>query len=160
MNEMEYCNEIMVRLEELLYQELSGCAAWKVELIGVDFIQSKDIKGNTADEVIQNCIREITSAGLVKDMQYRIGGKGIKLELHMDRCVHLPKETRLRQDGVKPYICPITNMIVDQLIEKLHYETSFIGDIHIDERSSSCRVRSAVFEDEGKIGCVSDWNKE
>jgi hypothetical protein len=160
MNEMEYCNQVMVRLEELLFQELSGCAAWKVELIGVDFIQSKDIKGSTADEVIQNCIREIKSGGLVKDMHYQIGGKGVKFELRMQGCAHLPKEMRLRRDGVKPYICPITNMILDQLIEKLKYETTFVGDIHIDEKSGSCRVRSAIFEDEGKIGCVSDWNKE
>ncbi|MFH1490818.1 MAG: hypothetical protein ABII06_18095, partial [Pseudomonadota bacterium] len=74
MNEMEYCNEVLVRLEELLFHELSGCAAWKVELVGVDFIQSKNIQGNTPDEVISNCIREIKDAGFVKEMTHEIGG--------------------------------------------------------------------------------------
>ncbi len=32
MDKTDYCNHIMVRLEELLFHELSVCAAWKVEL--------------------------------------------------------------------------------------------------------------------------------
>jgi len=160
MNEMEYCNEIMVRLEELLFHELSGCAAWKAELVGTDFIQSREIKGNNPDEVIQNCIREISGAGFVKEMNYSIGGKGIKLELQMKDCVHLPKEQKLKESGIKPYICPITNMILDQLIEKLDFETTYVADVKIDERTEACRVTSAIYEDEDKIGLVSDWSRE
>ena len=160
MNDMTYCNEMLVRLEELLFHELSGCAAWKVELVGVDFIQSKDIQGSNEDEIIQNCIKEIKSAGLVKEMSYEIGGKGVKLELKMKGCVHLPKEEKLKKDGVKPYICPITNMIMDQLIEKLGYETAYLGEVIIDEKTGECRTRSAVYENIDKIGVVSDWDKE
>ena len=160
MNEIEYCNHIMVRLEELLFHELSGCAAWKVELIGVDFIQSKDIKGNTPPGVIQNCIQEITTAGLVKEMTYSIGGRGVKLELIMRDCLHLPKEVKLKKDGVKPYVCPITNMILDQLIEKLNFETTFVAEVSIDEKSGECKTTSAIYEDEDKIGLVSDWSEE
>jgi len=79
MNKIEYCNDIMVRLEELLFHELSGCAAWKVELVGIDFIQAKEIKGSTPEEVIQNCIKEITASGLVKEMTYSIDGRDIKM---------------------------------------------------------------------------------
>src|SRR4030042_5698380 len=68
MDKIEYCNDMLVRLEELLFHELSGCAAWKVELVGVDFLQSKKIEGSTPEKVIQNCIKEIIGAGLVKDM--------------------------------------------------------------------------------------------
>ena len=160
MNKMEYCNDIMVRLEELLFHELSGCAAWKVELVGIDFIQSKEIKGNTPEEVVQNCIQEITAAGLVKEMTYSIGGRDIKLELTMKDCLHLPKEVKLKKDGVKPYICPITNMILDQLIEKLNFETTYMAEINIDENTGECRVRSAIYKDEDKIGLVCDWSEE
>jgi len=160
MNKMEYCNEIMVRLEELFFHELSGCAAWKVELVGVDFIQSKEIKGNNPDEVLKNCIQEIKTAGLVKEMTYEIGGRGIKLELKMKDCLHLPKEVKLKKGGVKPYICPITNMILDQLIEKLNFETTYVAEVSIDEKSRECRTRSAIYEDEDKIGLVSDWSEE
>src|SRR4030042_2245703 len=89
MDKIQYCNDMLVRLEELLFHELSGCAAWKVELIGVDFIQSKNIKGSTPEKVIENCIKEITAAGLVKGMSYEIGGQGVKLELSVNGCANL-----------------------------------------------------------------------
>ncbi|MBW2138151.1 MAG: hypothetical protein JRH06_11420 [Deltaproteobacteria bacterium] len=160
MNEMEYCNELIVRLEELLFHELSGCAAWKVELVGVDFIQSKSIEGKNPDEVIRNCIKEIEAAGLVEEMNYTIGGRGVKLELTVKGCRHILKEVKLKRDGVQPYICPITNMILDQLIEKLGYVTTYLAEVHIDESKELCRTRSAIYEDEAKIGCVCNWNEE
>jgi hypothetical protein len=160
MNEMNYCNEVLVRLEELLFHELSGCAAWKTELVGVDFIQSKNIQGTTPDEIIQNCIKEIKDAGFVEEMTYEIGGRGVKLELRIKGCVHLPKEQRLREDGVKPYICPLTNMILDQLIEKLNYTTTYIGEMKIDETTGECRTRSSIFETPEMIGTVSNWDEE
>ena len=160
MDKIEYCNDMLVRLEELLFHELSGCAAWKVELVGVDFIQSKNIKGSTPEKVIENCIKEIIAAGLVKDMSYVIGGQGVKLELSVNGCAHLPKEIRLKKDGVTPYICPITNMILDQLIEKLGYDTTYVAELRIDEKTGKCWSRSAVYENEGKIGCVCNWDEE
>lgn len=160
MNKMKYCNDLLVRLEELLFHELSGCAAWKVEMVGVDFIQSKDIQGDTPDEVIRNSIKEIVDGGLVEEMTHEIGGEGVLLTLNMKGCAHLPKEVRLKKDGIKPYICPITNMIMDQLIEKLDYETTYLSEVEIDEKTGECRTRSAIYEDETKIGLVCNWNEE
>jgi len=160
MNKMEYCNDVLVRLEELLFHELSGCAAWKVELVGVDFIQGQDIQGKTTEEVIENCIQAIKNAGFVEEMSYEIGGKGVKLELKMKGCVHLPKEKKLREDGVKPYLCPLTNMILDQLIEKLNYTTAYVGEMIIDEKTGECRTRSAIFEAPEDIGTVCNWDEE
>jgi len=160
MDKVEHFNHMLVRLEELLYHELSGCAAWKVELVGIDFIQSKKIEGNTEKEVINNCIKEITADGLVKSMTYSIGGKGILLNLKMKDCIHLPKEVRLKKDGIKPYICPIANMILDQLIEKLKYETTFLAKLDFDEKKRECKVKCAIYETPDKIGLVSDWSKE
>jgi hypothetical protein len=151
---------MLVRLEELLFHELSGCAAWKVELVGVDFIQSRDIKGTTQEEVIENCIREITAAGLVKDMTYSIGGNGILLNLTINSCIHLPKEVKLKQDGITPYICPITNMILDQLIERLNFETTYLADLDIDTDAGLCNVKSAMYQTPDQIGLVCDWTEE
>ena|SRR4030042_3736455 len=160
MDKVEHFNHMLVRLEELLYHELSGCAAWKVELVGIDFIQSKKIEGNTEEEVINNCIKEITADGLVKSMTYSIGGKGILLNLKMKNCIHLPKEVKLKKDNINPYICPIANMIMDQLIEKLKYETTFLAKLDINERTGECKVKCAIYETPDKIGLVSDWGKE
>jgi hypothetical protein len=160
MDKVEHFNHMLVRLEELLYHELSGCAAWKVELVGIDFIQSKKIEGNTEEEVINNCIKEITADGLVKSITYSIGGKGILLNLKMKNCIHLPKEVKLKKDNINPYICPIANMIMDQLIEKLKYETTFLAKLDINERTGECKVKCAIYETPDKIGLVSDWGKE
>ena len=160
MDNQEYYNNMLVRLEELLYHELSGCAAWKVEMVGVDFIQSKKIKGNNEDEVVASCIQEIIAGGLVKEMKYFIGGKGILLDLKIKGCVHLPKEVRLKKDGIKPYICPIANMVLDQLIEKLHYETTYLAELDIDEKAGECNVKCAIYKTPEQIGVISDWSKE
>ncbi len=160
MDRVKYFNDMLARLEELLFHELSGCAAWKVELVGIDFIQSMDIKGETEDEVINNCIKEIISNGLVKEMKYAIGGKGVLLNLKMKDCIHLPKEIKVKGDGIKPYLCPIANMILDQLIEKLKYETTYLAKLDIDEDSGICRVKCAIYKTPDMIGVVSDWTKE
>ncbi|MGQ9647890.1 MAG: hypothetical protein ACUVWO_15305 [Thermodesulfobacteriota bacterium] len=160
MDIVKHFNHMLVRLEELLYHELSGCAAWKVELVGVDFIQSKEIVGKNEDEVISRCIEEIIAGGLVKEMLYVIGGKGILLNLKMKGCIHLPKEIQLKQDGIKPYVCPIANMILDQLIEKLRYETTYLAKLDIHEEAGECKVKCAIYKTPDQIGVVSDWSKE
>lgn len=160
MNEMQYCNELLLRMEELFYQELSDCAGWKTELVGIDFIQAKDIQGSSPEEVIENCIVEIKKAGLVKELDYKISGLGIKLEVLAKGCVHMPKEIQLKKDGVKPYICPINNMVLDQLIEKLGFESTYVADLEIDTEGDSCRIWSAIYEDEDKIGAVCNWHEE
>jgi hypothetical protein len=48
MDRMAYCNDLMARIEELFWHELSDCAGWKTEFIGVDFIQSENIEGGKA----------------------------------------------------------------------------------------------------------------
>src|SRR4030042_699547 len=160
MDQVEYFNDMLVRLEELLYHELSGCAAWKVELVGIDFIQSKKIQGNTEDEILTQCIKEMTQGGLVKSMSYSIGGKGVLLSLRMKDCIHLPKEDKLKKDGVKPYICPIANILLDQLIEKLNYETTYLANLDINEKTGECKVKCAIYKTPEMIGVVSDWSKE
>jgi len=159
MDTVKYLNEVIVRLEELFYHELSWCASWKTEFEGIDFIQSKKIQGKTLDEIVTKCIKEIKAEGLVKDISYLVGGKGVLLKLKIKNCIHLPKEARLKKDGVAPYICPITNMILDQIIEKLKYETSYQAKLDIREDAGECTVFAAIYETPEKIGEVSDWTQ-
>ncbi len=160
MDRTAYFNDMMARLEELFYHELSDCACWKTEFIGVDFIQSKDIEGNSPTEIIENCIREITTAGLVEAISYSIGGLDILLYVKVKGCLHIPKETRLKQSGIKTYNCPIINMILDQIIEKLNFETTYVADLEVDENTKECLIKCAIFESPEKIGNVCDWTDE
>ena len=160
MDRTEYYNDLMVRLEELFYHELSDCAAWKTEMIGIDFIQSREIKGNSPEEVIESCVKEIIAEGLVKNVAFSISGKGVLLKLAIKDCIHTPKEIKIREHGIQPYNCPIANMIRDQLIEKLNFETTYIADINIEEQTRECKLKVAIYETPDKIGEVSDWSKE
>jgi hypothetical protein len=160
MDNVKYLNDMLVRLEELMFQELSGMCCWKVEFVGVDFIRSKQIEGQTVDEVVRSCSKEIVAEGIAKDISYKVGGKGIMLKLRVKDCMHIPKEVELKQDGVAPYICPIANMILDQIHEKLNYETSYLAKLAIDENNKECLAYAAIYETADKIGEVSDWLKD
>ncbi len=158
MDKTVYFNDLLARTEELFYHELSDCAAWKTEFIGIDFIQSKDITGDTPTEIIESCISAISAAGLIENASYSIGGEAILLYLKVRGCIHIPKEVRLRKGGIKPYNCPIVNMILDQLIEKLGFATTYVADLEVDEASGECVIKSAIFETADKIGNVCDWS--
>lgn len=160
MDKESYYNHLLFRMEQLLYHELSDCASWKTELIGTDFIQTQDIQGTTETEIIDACIAKLKAAGLVKDITYSIGGKGILLKLKVAGCPHMLKETLLRESGIKPYSCLATNMILDQLIEKLGYATTYIADLKVDDQKGECEIRAAIYATPAKIGEVSDWSKE
>ena len=160
MDRMTYLNDLLARHEELFFYELSDCAGWKTEFIGVDYIQGKNINGKTPAEIIESCAKAITGDGLAKSISYAITGNDILLCLDVSGCAHLPKELTLQQRGIKPYNCLIANMINDRLIEVLGFETAYVAHIHIDGSASKCRIQIAIFENPSKIGCVSDWAEE
>ncbi len=160
MDKTDYFNDLLARTEELFYHELSDCAAWKTEFIGVDFIQAKDIRGGTPAEIIECCIKEISAAGLIRGASYSIIGRDILLSLKIQGCVHIPKEMKLKKGGIKPYNCPIVNMVLDQLIEKLGFATTYVADLEVNGETDECLIKSAIYETPAKIGAVSDWSEE
>ncbi|MBW1942892.1 MAG: hypothetical protein JRJ51_08650 [Deltaproteobacteria bacterium] len=154
---INYFNEMLSRFEALFYHEITGTAVKKVDLIGIDLIQSKEISGETTDELIGNCIDALKAMGIAKDIQFSIHGHGILLKLEVEGCLHIAKESKLKKEGIVPYMCPIANMIGDRLIEVLNYETTYMADMNIDEKKGKCIIKYAIFENIGKIGQVSDW---
>jgi hypothetical protein len=161
MDQIAYTNDLLVRFEEIFYQELSQInARCKVELIGTDFLEGKNIKGKTIEELVDNCVTEIKKSGLVKELKARIAGKGVLLKLNVKGCIHLPKEARLKADGIEPYMCPISNMITGQIIDKLNYLTSYTARLKVDNTRGECELFCAVYDNMDKIGQVSDWLKE
>jgi hypothetical protein len=157
MDSIKYCNELLARIEELMFHELSGMCAWKVEFIGVDFIRSKKIEGKNVDEIVKSVSKEIVGEGIAREITHKTGGDGVMLKLKIKGCIHHPKEAQIKKDGVAPYICPIANMVLDQIHEKLRYETSYLAKICIDEKNKECLTYMALYETADKIGVVSDW---
>ena len=157
MDYMKYCNELLSRLETLAYHELSGMIHWKCEYVGVDFIRSKQIEGKTVDEIVENCSKAIAGDGIVGNIAHKVGKDGVMLKLRVKGCVHHAKEAQTKKEGVGPYLCPIANMILDQIHEKLKYTTSYLAKLGIDGDNKQCLVYMALYETPDKIGCVSDW---
>ena len=157
MDSIKYCNELLSRLETLAYHELSGMIHWKCEFVGVDFIRSKQIEGKTVDEIVASCSKAIATEGIVNDITHKVGKDGVMLKLRVKGCVHHAKEAQTKKEGVGPYLCPIANMILDQIHEKLKYTTSYLAKLGIDGNNKQCLVYMALYETPDKIGQVSDW---
>src|SRR3972149_10524348 len=79
-------NQMLYRMEEVFWHELSDCAPWKTEYVGIDFKQSQDINGANEHEVIRSCIARIKAAGLGEEIDFSLGGKGILLKLQVRGC--------------------------------------------------------------------------
>ncbi len=162
-DKIAYFNDLLVRFEEIFYHELSGMSHPKVEYIGTDFLRSKKIEGNTVEEVVDSCIKEIKAGGLVEDITYSRAGEGILLVLKVKNCIHLPMEAKLQygfknEGGVAPYMCPIANMILDRILNILHYEMVYNALIEdIDTNKGECRLKCVIYESVAKIGQVGDW---
>jgi hypothetical protein len=154
-----YYNDILARLEEVLLQELSWCAPWKLDFVGTDFLASKKIQGDTLEKVVDASIREMKTGGIVQEIRYKVGGKGILLKLEIDGCVHIPMEAHLKKDNIKPFMCPIANMIMDQIMNNLGYVATYLAEMDINEKTKHCVVKCAVYQNADKIGEVSDWKQ-
>lgn len=160
MDHIKYCNEVLARVEELMYQELSGMAYWKCEFVGTDFIRAQKIEGSTVPEIVESCTKPMVEAGIVTDVAYKTGGEGVMLKLTVKGCMHHGKEAHVKAEGVAPYICPIANMVLDQIHEKLKFTTSYLTKIAIDPESNRCLLYMALYETPEKIGVVTDWLKD
>jgi hypothetical protein len=160
MDSIKYCNEVMARLETLMYQELSGMCHWKCEFVGSDFIKSKDISGNDVPEIVESCIKEMRAAGIVSDIVYKTSPDGVMLKLKVKDCIHHLKEVLVEEEGVAPYICPIANMILYQIHDKLKYTTSYKAKQAIDGEKKQCLIYNALYKTGDQIGMVSDWLKD
>jgi hypothetical protein len=157
MDYIKYCNELLSRLETLAFHELSGMIHWKCEFVGVDFIRSKQIEGKTVDEIVESCSKAMAAEGIVSNITHKVGKDGVMLKLKVKGCVHHSKEAQTKKEGVAPYLCPIANMVLDQIHEKLKYTTSYLAKLGIDADKKQCLVYMALYETPDKIGEVSDW---
>jgi len=156
---IEYFNGLLNKLEEIFYHELSGCARPKSELVGIDFLRSKKINGDTLEELVDDCIKEIKASGIVKDISYSVHGFDILIKFQVKNCIHLPKEIMIKKEGIEPYCCPISNMILDQILEKLNYLTVYTAEIEVHADTQECTLKCAIYKSMDKIGQVSDWTK-
>jgi hypothetical protein len=142
-----------------MYQELSGMAYWKCEFVGPDFIRKQNIQGNTVEEIVESCKKPIIENGLVSSIDYKTDGS-LLLKLKVKNCIHLEKERLVKAEGVAPYICPIANMVLDMIHQKLNYRTSYLSKIAINDDEKQCLLYMALYKTHDDIGKITDWLKD
>ena len=154
--DISYFNDILARVEETFFHQTGEIAYTMQDLVGIDFIQSKKINGNTLEEVMDKCSKELILAGIIEGLTFsRSGLGGMLLTLKAKGCIHLPKESKLKEDCVRPFICPIANILMDQIHEVLKWDTAKVHWSYpfvIDEDRKECQVKCVVCEDYEKIG--------
>jgi hypothetical protein len=152
-NIISYFNDVMVRIEEriVVLTGRTGYARFGFEITGADYVRSMKIDGATADEMLDNCIKGITEAGIVKGITYSpspIPKPEGDIEFIVSGCIHLPKEEKLMKDGVTPFICPLGNMLSTLLQENAKYEMGGIrgGGAAINLKKQECILKGLICE--------------
>lgn len=66
-----YFQDMVSSLEKILYYERGRGAYFRATMVGTDFIDRKPIEGNTSEEVIGNCIKEIRESHIANHISYQ-----------------------------------------------------------------------------------------
>ena len=147
MIDRHYFCDIVSALEKALYYERGRGSYFRATLVGKDFIDRKSIKGNTAEEVIESCVKVMCEDHMIKNSSYKKNEKGTLFTFEMEDCIHLPVEAMLREEGVPAYICPPVNMILYKIREMMDVAVE-IADITVNQDAKKCTVRVVVFKQE------------
>lgn len=145
MKEQPYFSELVYALEKALYYERGRGACFRVTRVGTDFIDQMRIEGDTAEEIIDNCIKVLIDNEIIKNATYAQKEDGALFDFEFNGCTHLPIETKLREEGVPPYVCPPTNMILHKIAQNVNLAVE-IAEISVNDSGESCVVRVVVFE--------------
>lgn len=142
-----YFRDIVSALEKALYYERGRGAYFRATMIGNDFIHRKRIEGNTAEEVIESCIKVMREDNMMKNASYKKDENGALFTFEIEGCIHLPVEATLKEEGVPTYICPPINMILYKIREMMELAVE-IADITVHQDDGRCIVRVVVFKQE------------
>ena len=142
-----YFRDIVSALEKALYYERGRGSYFRATLIGKDFIDRKSIKGSTAEEVIESCVKVMREDNMMKNASYKKDENGALFTFEMEGCIHLPVEAMLKEEGVPTYICPPVNMILYKIREMMDLAVE-IADITVNQDAGRCVIRVVVFKQE------------
>jgi len=144
-----YINDVLARQEEriVVLTGRTDYARFSFELAGADFVRSRDIKGTTVDELADNCIKEIVAAGLAEKITCSpspLPDPEGDVEFTVTGCIHLPKEKKLEEDGVTPFICPIGNILTAVILENAGYDMGSIRNAGIHHETNTCLLKGTL----------------
>ncbi|MBW2000301.1 MAG: hypothetical protein JRJ29_20380 [Deltaproteobacteria bacterium] len=145
MNREAYFKDVIFALEKALYYERGRGAYFRSTMVGVDFLEGKDIAGNTLEEVVDSCIKVLIDDGIIKDATYHGDESGSLFTFELTGCIHFPIDKKLKQEGVPPFVNPPINMILSKVRERTGLAVE-IADINFNETDDKYVVNVVVFE--------------
>lgn len=145
MMDRTYFQDTFSALAKSLYYERGRGAYFRATMVGRDYIDRREIKGETADEVIGNCIDVLVENNIIDKATYQKDESDTFFTFELNGCAHLPVEAWLKEEGVPAYVCPPLNMILYK-IRQLIGLTVEIADIAVHQEDGKCIVRVVIFK--------------
>jgi len=140
-----YFQDTFAALVKSLYYERGRGAYFRATMVGRDYIDRRQIEGNTSEAVIGNCIDALLENNIIEKAAYKNDESDTFFTFEVQGCVHLPVEAWLKEEGVPAFVCPPINMILYKIRQRTGLAVE-IADITVDQKKRKCIVRVVVFK--------------
>jgi len=140
-----YFQDTFAALVKSLYYERGRGAYFRATMVGRDYIDRRQIEGNTSEAVIGNCIDVLVENNIIEKAAYKKDKSDTFFTFEVQGCVHLPVEAWLKEEGVPAFVCPPINMIIYKIRQRTDLAVE-IADITVDQKKRKCIVRVVVFK--------------
>jgi hypothetical protein len=139
-----YFQDTFAALVKSLYYERGRGAYFRATMVGRDYIDRCEIKGNTSEVVIGNCIDVLVENNIIEKATYKKDESDTFFTFEVKGCAHLPVEAWLKEEGVPAFVCPPINMILYKIRQCIDLAVE-IADIAVDQKQGKCIVRVMIF---------------
>jgi hypothetical protein len=140
-----YFQDTFSALAKALYYERGRGAYFRATMVGRDYIDRIEIKGNTAEEVIENCVKYLLEKDIIQKAAYKKDESDTFFTFEIKGCAHLPVEARLKEQGVPAFVCPPINIILHKIRQLIGLAVE-IADITVNQEEGTCIVRVVIFK--------------
>jgi len=140
-----YFQDTFAALVKSLYYERGRGAYFRATMVGRDYIDRREVKGNTSEAVIGNCIDVLVENNIIEKVTYKKDESDTFFTFEMKGCAHLPVEAWLKEEGVPAFVCPPINMILYKIRQRIDLAVE-IADIAVDQKEGKCIVRVVIFK--------------
>ena len=140
-----YFQDTFSALVKSLYYERGRGADFRATMVGRDYIDRREIKGNTSEKVIENCIDVLVENNIIEKAEYKKDESDTFFTFEVKGCAHLPVEAWLEEEGVPAFVCPPINMILYKIRQLIGLAVE-IADITVNQEEGKCVVRVVIFK--------------
>jgi hypothetical protein len=139
MIERTYFQDTFAALAKSLFYERGLGASFRATMVGRDYIDRYEIKGDASEAVIENCIDVLVENNIIEKATYKKDESDSFFTFEVKGCAHLPVEAWLKEEGVPAFVCPPINMILYKIRQLIGLAVE-IADISVDRKEGKCIV--------------------